>query len=107
MKNYRVEQMYGCRHSLPRHWLRVSGQLQVRGRSRQYPIDRRLGGPQSQSGRYGETELLDHTGNRTPIVQPETGKSRPPHNLCLEEIFQHRPPMHAWVPHSSESPNKF
>jgi hypothetical protein len=31
-----------------------------------YPKDRRLGGPQSRSGRYGEVKILDPTGIRTP-----------------------------------------
>jgi hypothetical protein len=32
-----------------------------------YPFDRRLGGPQSRSGRSGEEKILDPTGTRTPI----------------------------------------
>jgi hypothetical protein len=42
-------------------------------RAPRYPLDRRLGGPQSRSGRRGEKEILDHTGTRTPtpfVVQP-------------------------------------
>jgi hypothetical protein len=35
-----------------------------------YPLDRKLGGPQSQSGRRGEEKILDPTGTRTPVVQP-------------------------------------
>jgi hypothetical protein len=37
-----------------------------------YPLDRRLGGPQSLSGRRGEDKILDPTETRTPdssIVQ--------------------------------------
>jgi hypothetical protein len=30
-------------------------------------LDRRLGGPQSQSGRLGEEKILDPTGTRTPM----------------------------------------
>jgi hypothetical protein len=44
-----------------------------RGKSPQYPLDRRLGGPQSPSGRRGEEKILDLTGTRTPnssVVQP-------------------------------------
>jgi hypothetical protein len=33
----------------------------------QYPLDRRLGGPQSRSGQRGEEKLLDPTRTRTPI----------------------------------------
>jgi hypothetical protein len=35
-----------------------------------YALDRRLGGPQSRSGRYGEEKNLTSVGNRTPVVQP-------------------------------------
>jgi hypothetical protein len=44
-------------HSEPRHWMRVSGQhhtptaLYPRGKEPRYPLYRRLGGPQSRSGR--------------------------------------------------------
>jgi hypothetical protein len=31
-----------------------------------YPFDRRLGGPQSQSGRLGEENILDPTRTQTP-----------------------------------------
>jgi hypothetical protein len=47
--------------------------LYSRGRSLRYPLDRRLGGPQSRSGRCGEEKILDPTGTRTPtplVVQP-------------------------------------
>jgi hypothetical protein len=35
------------------------------GKSRQYPLDRRLGGLQSRSGRLGEKKILNPTGTRT------------------------------------------
>jgi hypothetical protein len=35
-----------------------------------YPLDRRLGGPQSWPGRYAEEKNLAPAGNRTPAVQP-------------------------------------
>jgi hypothetical protein len=46
----------------------VSGQLHASaalppGKVFRYPLDRRLGGPQS---RYGEGNILDPTGTRTP-----------------------------------------
>jgi hypothetical protein len=49
----------------------VSGQfharpLYLRGNNPRYPLDRRLGGPESQSGRRGEETILDPTGTRTP-----------------------------------------
>jgi hypothetical protein len=33
-----------------------------------YPLDRRLGGPQSWSGRYAEMKILEPTGTRTPTL---------------------------------------
>jgi hypothetical protein len=45
-------------------------QLYRRGNSSPYPLDRRLGGPQSRSGRCGEEKDLATAGNRTPILQP-------------------------------------
>jgi hypothetical protein len=38
-----------------------------------YPLDRRLGGPQSRSGRFGEEKILHPTGTRNcdpSVVQP-------------------------------------
>jgi hypothetical protein len=40
--------------------------LYPRGKGPRYPLDRRLSGPQSQSGRRGEEKILDHTGTGTP-----------------------------------------
>jgi hypothetical protein len=40
--------------------------LYPRGKSPQYPLDRRLGGPQSQSGRHGEMKILAPTRAQTP-----------------------------------------
>jgi hypothetical protein len=47
--------------------------LYPRGKSPRYPLERRLGGPQSRSGRSGEEKIIDPTGTRTPdpsVVQP-------------------------------------
>jgi hypothetical protein len=41
------------------------GRFTPRGNSPRYPLDRRLGGPQSRSGRRGEEKILDATGTRT------------------------------------------
>jgi hypothetical protein len=51
--------------------MNVSGQLHApaalpRERSLLYPLNRRLGGPQSQSERRYEEKILDPTGPRTP-----------------------------------------
>jgi hypothetical protein len=46
--------------------------LYPQGKSPWYPLNRRLGGPQSRSGRGGEEEkkLPALAGNKTPIIQP-------------------------------------
>jgi hypothetical protein len=47
--------------------------LYPRGKSPRYPLDRKLGGPQSRSGRFGEEKILDPTWTGTPtpsVVQP-------------------------------------
>jgi hypothetical protein len=67
----KVKWMYRSTFSWYQHLLEVSGQLHApaalpRGRNPQYPLDLRLGGPQSRSGRYGEEKILDPTGTRTP-----------------------------------------
>jgi hypothetical protein len=38
-------------------------------RAPRYLLDRRVGGPQSQSGRRGEGNILDPTGARAPTPQ--------------------------------------
>jgi hypothetical protein len=47
-------------------------------RAPRYPLDRRLGGPQSRSARRGGENILDRTGTRTPttylVVQPVTSR---------------------------------
>jgi hypothetical protein len=40
--------------------------LYPQGKGPRYPLDRRLGGPQSRSGRFGEVKILTPTGIRTP-----------------------------------------
>jgi hypothetical protein len=42
------------------------------GKSPRCPLDRRLGGPQSQSGKRGEEKILDSTGTNSDllVVQP-------------------------------------
>jgi hypothetical protein len=42
--------------------------LYLQGKNPWYPFDRRLGGPQSRSGRGGEEKFPATAGNRTPIV---------------------------------------
>jgi hypothetical protein len=51
--------------------------LDPRGKSPRYPLDRRLGGPQSRSGRFGEEKILDPTGtNSDPsVVQPVASRN--------------------------------
>jgi hypothetical protein len=57
--------MYRSKFSWPRHLLEVSGQLHAPAALPRYPLDRRLGGPQSRCGRRGEEKILD-----PPVVQP-------------------------------------
>jgi hypothetical protein len=64
--------------------MEVSGQVHVpvaltRGNSPRHSMNRKFGGSQSRSGRYGEKKNLTPAGNRTPAVQPiaiPTGLSR-------------------------------
>jgi hypothetical protein len=42
------------------------GRFTPGGNSPRYPLDRRLGGPQSQYGLHGKEKFLDPTGTRTP-----------------------------------------
>jgi hypothetical protein len=44
----------------------MSGQLYPWGKTPWYPLDRRLGGSQSQSGRHGEEKILAPNRTRTP-----------------------------------------
>jgi hypothetical protein len=70
------EQRYSPTHSRPRHWMEVSGLLHAPatlslGKSPWYPLDRRLGGPQSRSGRGGEEKNFQPLpGLEPPIIQP-------------------------------------
>jgi hypothetical protein len=53
------------------------GRFTPRERAPQYPLDRRLGGPQSQSGRRGEEKILDPTRIQTlisSVVQPRASR---------------------------------
>jgi hypothetical protein len=44
------------------------GRFTPRGKNTRYLLDRRLGGPQSRSGRRGEEKILDLTGTQTPTT---------------------------------------
>jgi hypothetical protein len=59
------EWLYRSTFSWPRHYLEVVSftprPLYPRGKSPRYPLDRRLGGSQNQSGRRGEETILDPT----------------------------------------------
>jgi hypothetical protein len=43
-----------------------SGLITPGERAPRYPLDRKLGGPQSRSGQCGEEKILDPIGTRTP-----------------------------------------
>jgi hypothetical protein len=51
------------------------------GKSPRYPFYRRLGGPQSRSGRYGEAKIFYPTGTRTPAPL-----GRPAHSQSLYRL---------------------
>jgi hypothetical protein len=51
--------------------MEVSGQIHATtalppGTEPRHPLDKRLDGPQSRSGRRGEEKVLDSTGTQTP-----------------------------------------
>jgi hypothetical protein len=50
--------------------------LYPRGKSPRYPLDRRLGWPQSQSGRRGEEKILGPSGTRTPTPRSSSRSLR-------------------------------
>jgi hypothetical protein len=50
------------------------GRFTPRGKSPMYPLDTRLGGPESRSGRRGEKKILDPTGTR-PLCRPVRSQS--------------------------------
>jgi hypothetical protein len=59
----------------------VSGQFHAPatlppGKSPRYPFYRRLGGPQSRSGRYGEVNIFYPTGTRTPAPPSRPARSQ-------------------------------
>jgi hypothetical protein len=63
-----------------------------RGKSPMFPVDRRVGGPQSRSGRRGEKKILDPIGTRTPIPrsfspQPVATLTTLSHRLCVPLIL--------------------
>jgi hypothetical protein len=64
--------------------------LYSRGKSLRYPLDRRLGGPQSRSGRSGEEKILHPTKTRNSdpsVVQPVASHyidyDIPAHSICM------------------------
>jgi hypothetical protein len=71
--------MYRSMFSWPTNQLEVSGQFHALaalppGIHLLYPLDGRLGGPKSRSGRYGEKKILDPTGTRTPTPRSSRGE---------------------------------
>jgi hypothetical protein len=62
-------------------------------KSPQYPLDRRLSGPLSQSGQQGEVKILDTTGTRTPTPSDVRLTSWKValyklHFMCTKHVFQ-------------------
>jgi hypothetical protein len=65
------------------------------GKGLRYPLDRRLGGPQSRSGRRGEEKILEPTGTQTPtssVIQPVASRYTdydiPAHSRLLVTEFK-------------------
>jgi hypothetical protein len=66
----------------------VSGKLHAPadlppGKSPRYPFYRRLGGPQSRSGRYGEVKIFYPTGNQTPAPPGRPARSQSLYRLSF------------------------
>jgi hypothetical protein len=61
--------------------------LYPRGMSPWYPLGRRLGGPQSRSGRRGGENILDPTGTRT-LTPQSTGTQQPCRNNTSSRACQ-------------------
>jgi hypothetical protein len=77
--------------------------LYTRGKSSRYPLDRRLGGPQSQSGRGGEEKNFQSSPGietQPPIVQPvashhtDWAKGQIKFWKCLLQFRSGSPPPH-------------
>jgi hypothetical protein len=72
------EWMYRPTFSWPRHYLEASGQLHAPAalppeKEPRHPVNRRVGGPQSEYGRRGEEKIRNPTGTRNSdpsVVQP-------------------------------------
>jgi hypothetical protein len=67
-----------------RHYFELSSQLHAPPLYPRYPLGRRLGGPQSRSGRY-EVKILDSTGTPTQTF----GRSARSQSLCrlLQNLY--------------------
>jgi hypothetical protein len=82
-------------HGLGTSWRRIVSftpqPLYPWGKSPQYPLHRRLGGPQSRSGRRGEEKDLDTTGIRIPdtlVVQPVASRYTD-YDISAPRSFEH------------------
>jgi hypothetical protein len=69
--------------------------LYCQGKSPRYPLDRRLGGPQSRSERNGEEKEVASAGIRIPVVYPVarryTDWAVPPAVFAVLELLQYLP----------------
>jgi hypothetical protein len=73
--------------------------LNSRGRSPRYPLDRRLGGPQSRSGRRGEEKILCPNSNPSvfqPVASRCTGYAIPAHKVWVYPQYFFRPMNSPW-----------
>jgi hypothetical protein len=100
--------MYRATFSWPRHQLGVSGQLRAQAASplrkeSLHPLDRRLGGSHSWSGRHREVKILDPTGTRGSELRPlgslaiPTALSRNIYIIQIPITKTIKPKREAWV----------
>jgi hypothetical protein len=101
---------YGSTHSWSRHQMEVSGQLHdtaalFQGKSPRYPLDRRLGGPQSCSGRGVEKKIPTSSPPWKPQISHRLtssnnkGKGQAKYCFCLSTVSW----MSNWIRSSRHS----
>jgi hypothetical protein len=81
----------------------TSWPLYPRGKSCQYPLDRRLGVAQSWSGRHGEEEIFDLPGLKLwPLGRPASSQSL--YRLCYPGLYEYSEQVIMDSPASSAQP---
>jgi len=67
--------------------------LSLQGKSHQYPLNRSLGKPQSQSGCFGEEKSLS-----MPQIEPDSQSSNSTHSYCNDNF------KFIWISHTFSAP---